>query len=293
MDSPLSPSPLSPGIQLPDTPAGAAALTIVAPVADVRREPASDAELVTQALLNVPALALEEREGWMRIRLSDYEGWVTLRNLGHPAPAPAPESREVAVVLPPVAAIFVDSTGGGAASSAYATTVLPVLSASVADRVQVALPGGSTGWMECADVAIRPAGTPFPPAGPAVATALACRYLGTPYLWGGTTCEGVDCSGLVQVCCRAAGRIIPRDADQQYERVRYIVERGDLRAGDLIYFAFGGAITHVGMMLDDRTYIHAKGEPHSRVMLNSLAPSDDTYSESLTQHYAGGRRPFA
>lgn len=273
----------------PDVLPSVPALAITTPVADVRREPSNDAELVTQALLNVSAEALEEAPGWVRVRLSDYEGWIASRHLGQPAHI----GDEVAIVLPPRATVFAGPMGAAASTHAYATTVLPVLSADLSDRVQVELPGGSAGWVERSEVALRPAAAPFPPASPEEAVALARQFLDTPYLWGGTTAAGIDCSGFAQLCCRAAGRIIRRDADQQYESMPYIVERGNLRTGDLIFFAHDGAITHVAMMLDSARYIHAKGSPDSRVRINSLVPGDDEYHESLAQHFAGARRPFA
>lgn len=266
----------------------AATLAVTVPVADLRREPSNDAELVSQALLNVPAHVLDERAGWSRVRLSDYEGWIATTSLGRQAIL----DDLVAVVLPPAAHIYAGPLGDATADVAYATSVLPVLSADHSERVQVALPGGSAGWMERTDLALRPAAVPFPPSESDVAVALARRFLDTPYLWGGTTIKGIDCSGLVQLCCRAAGRVIPRDADQQYEGIPYIVERGDLRTGDLIYFAHGGAITHTAMMLDATTYIHAKGSPQSRVMINALEPGAGDYNDALAASLAGARRPF-
>lgn len=270
------------------TPASRNTLRVSAAVTDVRREPADSAELVTQALLNTPAEALETREHWVRVRLADYEGWVAS---GHLIMCPAPLG-QVAVVQPPVATIFTGPADDRASGTLYATTVLEALATDTAERIQVALPGGAAGWVNRSDVALRTAAAPFPPAGPEIAVALARMFLGTPYLWGGTTIKGVDCSGLVQLCCRAAGRIIARDANQQYEGIKYVVERGALRTGDLLYFAHAGAITHVGMMLDSTNYIHAKGRPHSRVMINSFPPGADGYSEPLAQLFAGARRPF-
>lgn len=272
-----------------DTLPSLATLAVTVPVADVRREPANDAELVTQALLNASAVVLGEAPGWVHVQLADYEGWIASRHLGQPART----GDEIAVVLLPKATVFAGPMGPAASGHAYATTVLPALSADVFDRVQVALPGGSAGWMDRSDVAIRSAAAPFPSGDPDVALALARQFLDTPYLWGGTTSAGIDCSGFAQLCCRAAGHIIRRDADQQYESIPYLVGIGDLRAGDLIFFAYDGAITHVAMMLDAARYIHAKGSPDSRVRLNSLTPGDADYHESLAQHFAGARRPFA
>lgn len=267
-----------------------AARAVAIGIANVRREPDPDAEVVTQALLQSPTAILEEADGWVRVRLSDYEGWIHVADLA----APPVVTERVAVVQTLRTSVYVASTGDAVGVPAYATTVLPLLSETLEnERLHVALPGGASGWVNTVDVAIRPASEPFQVAGADVALALAVRMLGVPYLWGGISVEGADCSGFAQLCCRAVGRIIRRDADQQYESIPYIVARGDLNAGDLIFFARDGAITHVALMLDASRYIHAKGEPESRVMINSLDPNHAEYSQRLAERYAGARRPFA
>ncbi|HEX8034738.1 MAG TPA: C40 family peptidase [Ktedonobacterales bacterium] len=259
-------------------------------IAGVRREPDPDAEVVTQALLQSPVAVLDNVDGWMRVRLSDYEGWMRIAELG----APSVVSERVAVVQALRATVYTATVGKQAHVPAYATTVLPLLDESLENnRLRVALPGSASGWVDATDVAVRPASEAFPVAGADVALSLARRMLGVSYLWGGTSVEGLDCSGLAQLCCRAAGRVIRRDADQQYESIPYVVARGDLDAGDLIFFARDGAITHVALMLDASRYIHAKGEPESRVMINSLDPNHAEYSQRLADRYAGARRPFA
>jgi cell wall-associated NlpC family hydrolase len=271
----------------------AAIAAIAVSAASVYRQPDSTSEVVTTALFNVPA-EIEELVGtklkqWARIRLSDYEGWVPAASLAVPA-----MSREwLATIVPLSATIYADAEGDRAIGSAYATTVLPAgeMLASAA-RVPVQLPGGASGWLDSSAAEVRPRGTPPPQYGPETAISLARRLLGTPYLWGGTTSQGIDCSGLMQLCCRAAGVTIPRDADQQYKGIPYIVERGDLRAGDLIYFASSGKITHTGLMVDQRSYIHAKGSPESRVLLTGLEPGETNYHSYLAGHYAGARRPW-
>lgn len=271
----------------PDTPAPAETLAIPVGVADLRSAPASDSELVTQALLNTPATVLERSGDWARIQIPDYTGWVRHIALA----APPALSEQLAVVLALRAPIFATADSDETIAPAYVTTTLPIRE-QAASRIRVALPGGRTGWLDTATIAIRPTDAPYPHIGPPAVLILAQQFLGTPYLWGGTTIEGIDCSAFAQLCWRAAGAIIPRDANQQYDAIPYLVARGDLQSSDLIFFAHEGSITHVAIMLDSTRYIHAKGRPQRQVIISSLDPASDLYLPDLAAAYAGARRPM-
>lgn len=88
--------------------------------------------------------------------------------------------------------------------------------------------------------------------------AVAEQLLNTPYLWGGASAFGLDCSGLVQLSMRMAGRLVPRDTDMQERAVGEMLEgdplAGGLARGDLVFWK-----GHVGIMLDGETMIHANG----------------------------------
>ena len=84
--------------------------------------------------------------------------------------------------------------------------------------------------------------------------AIAARFLETPYLWGGRSGFGIDCSGLVQMAMAMTGRAIPRDSDMQHAFFTQEIDRAALRRGDLVFWK-----GHVGLMEDAETLLHANG----------------------------------
>jgi hypothetical protein len=115
------------------------------------------------------------------------------------------------------------------------------------------------GWVR-QDALVSGTGTgPWPGACPFSGPLEAARsYLGAPYEWGGMTDRGIDCSGLVHMAYRRAGRLVPRDANQQ-EAAATPIEEADAQPGDLVCFGEPGAAHHIAFWLGGGRILHATG----------------------------------
>jgi cell wall-associated NlpC family hydrolase len=124
------------------------------------------------------------------------------------------------------------------------------------------------GWVQKAEVAAP---------GDADPVEVARTFLGVPYLWGGLSDRGVDCSGLVHIAYRRTGRIVPRDADQQEEAGEAIGET-EATVGDLVTYGDdegdGGGATHVAFWLGDGRILHATQRDGVDGVLEEPEPAD-------------------
>jgi hypothetical protein len=255
-------------------------------IVDIHRDPDPSSELVTQALMNTPVVVGEVSGGWTYVTLPDYSGWMATNEIETPivrgycegegtCGVPLPYS---IVVTAPYTQLYQRSNTDEILGQVYLATVLPYIDLVHPQRLRVALPGRAEGWLARADVAVRRNTELFPQRELAVVTSYAKAFLGVPYLWGGTSWHGIDCSSLVQLCYRMGGYILPRDARPQYEALSHDITREQMQTGDLIFFG-RKQITHVALALNQHEYIHAEGQQYNQVTINSLDKGHPAYLE--------------
>jgi cell wall-associated NlpC family hydrolase len=107
------------------------------------------------------------------------------------------------------------------------------------------------------------------------------KYIGVPYVWGGSTPSGFDCSGFVKYVFDKHGIPLPRTAATQYGAGKS-VKKADLRKGDLVFFGENGRITHVGIYMGDGNFIHASSSKGV-----TITPLNNSY---WSVRYYGARR---
>lgn len=250
---------------------------VTEPVANMYSRPSRDADVVSQAIYSTNVAILEETKDWVKIRTPDaYTGWIpasTVLRRGAYA-----TSGRVAAVANLFASVYreKDITKHQPMITTPFEARLEVVADSGERWLEVRLPDGQTGWVQSGDVRFGAVKLSI-----ADTIELSRRFLGLPYLWGGTSTFGYDCSGFTQMLCRRRGVLIPRDADQQaawdgMEKVA--LDR--LKPGDLLYFGSRpDHITHTGMYIGNGEFINAT--PYKDPVIQICRLEDEHWKELL------------
>jgi hypothetical protein len=273
------------------------AAVVINTVENMFRDPTTDIDVVSQALLgeNVKVLKQEKTaagEEWCRIETPDtYQGWVVASSLRFlkPGEKPYASSGKVFVVTALLANTYrePDVTAHKPVKAAPISTVLEIAAERNQRWLEISLPCGSKAFVQRGDGDLREAPWTWPRLPVADTVALSKRFLGINYLWGGRSPLGLDCSGFVQLVYKMSGLPILRDADIQMTKSGLLeVPKGQEQAGDLIFFGRDiEHISHVGMMIDGENFINDTTYQTPCVRIDSLKV------ERWAKLYQAARRP--
>lgn len=258
---------------------------VCAAALDLRVRPSHREELGTQLLLGeVVALVGKARQGWLPVRsIGDgYRGWVRdwgLVRVGENR-ARRWRSRATTRVAVPAAHATARPGAGIGVSPLFFGSFVIAGRASGGHR-HVELPDGRVGWVNAGALS-RPGD-----AVPSIESRL-MSLLGTPYLWGGRSGAGMDCSALVQLALAEQGIAMPRDARDQHAASRPLPKGESPREGDLAFFrAPGEPVGHVGLALGGGLFVHSRGW----VRVGSIEPEHPLCDKPLAAQFLGWFRP--
>ncbi|MFC2710315.1 NlpC/P60 family protein [Hoylesella oralis] len=256
-------------------------------VCNLRQAADYDAGQASQALLGMPLRVNRKSGAWLQVTTpDDYESWVlaqTVRQVTRTELAAWNTGGQVVVTA---LYAFVHER-----PDARAQTVSDVVAG---DRLKllgkrgtffhVAYPDGRKGYLHVRNGQEIRAWRRTVKRNAASIIASAKRLIGLPYMWGGTSTKGVDCSGFVRTTLLMHDIVIPRDASQQAykgEHLEIAPDFGNLMAGDLVFFGSRDEetgkphVSHVGIYLGNKKFIHSLGFVH----ISSFNPQDKEYDE--------------
>lgn len=270
------------------TPARPACGVVTLAALDLRRHPAHTSEMKSQLLLGETVrIERASRDGqwlWVRNDTDGYQGWIRSWGIVPCSAARARRWRERARGL--VASAYAEIRAGRGAGA----LVSPVFwnGRLIAGPVRAGyrsaeLPDGRRGWIAAA--AMR-----TPQTRPPDLVARVRSLLGVPYLWGGRTPLGIDCSALVQLLLLEQGISLPRDAHDQYRASISLPLDRPAEFGDLLFFGVPRRrLAHVGLAVGGGYFVHARG----RVLIGSADPDNPMCDRELLAQLRARHKPPA
>lgn len=266
-------------------------------VANIRSAPKHSAELATQALLGTPLKVLKKEGSWYLVQTPDqYISWVDSGGIQLMDKQDFSEWNQLSK------AVFTDHGGFVFTSEDEKEIVSDLVAGNIIalewsgnDHQEVLFPDGRSGFVKNEQLIPMEVWSETRQLSPENLIQTAKAMMGVPYLWGGTSIKGVDCSGFTKTIFFLNGQVIPRDASQQIgegEEVDREKNWESLEVGDLLFFGEKATATnkekvvHVGMWIGDNSFIHSRG----RVRISSFDPKSPDYDEYELNRYLRTKR---
>ncbi len=285
---------------LPDASLGADTLGVVTiSVANIRSQPKHSGELATQATMGTPLRLLKKEGNWHLVQTPDkYISWMQGSFVPmDTATYAAWQATDKLIFTAPYGFAYQDETFDSPVSDLVMGNVM-ALEGENRVAYWVRFPDGREGYVQKDDALPYDEWVANAEATEETLVATAMQLIGVPYLWGGTSSKGVDCSGYTKTIYFMNGHVLPRDASQQVHAGELIDETKNfdqLRPGDLLFFGRAATdstnerVTHVGMWIGNDEFIHAPGlEAYVRV--SSVDPEAENYDEPNLNRYLRSKR---
>ena len=267
-------------ILLPDPSLGDSICGIInVSVAPIRDRSSHTAQMVDQAIMGNWVKILVENEDWYLIQTHyKYVGWITksavhkctnnfLSDWNEKARYRIKKLNSIIYSEPNMSSIPISD--GVLNNRLYITKDL-------VDWSEVILPDGRVGFIEKQDIELMTQDKDLTDQ-ISIVISNALSMKGVPYLWGGNSSKGNDCSGFTQTAFMASGIQLPRDARQQAKIGKPIID-DQLKEGDLLFFGTGDRITHVGISMGGDKFIHQGSKLEGKVDIHSLNPDSPLYN---------------
>jgi len=265
-------------------------------VANIRTKPKHSAELATQALLGTVVDVLKHDGEWYLIQTPDkYLAWIDHGGLVLIEDKRKWAEEEKIIYTSSSGFVYKDSSTEGAVISDIVMGCQLVIVAEMEDYYQVRYPDGRLGFVRIEETDRYSVWFGKLDASGELIESIAKMMTGSPYLWGGTSAKGVDCSGFIKMAYLMNGLVIPRDASLQINAgkvVDSLLQFEGLEKGDLVFFGKAATdstkqrTTHVGIWLGDSEFIHAS----KYVRVSSINPAKNNFDEFNKNRYLGARR---
>ncbi|MBA4852279.1 C40 family peptidase [Emticicia sp. BO119] len=258
-------------------------------VANIRSMPRESAELATQALLGTSLKVLEKDRNWYLVQTPDhYIGWVDGSTIKRKLKAEIDtyQSQMKLMFARPFGFAYTSADENTQTVSDLTWGDLFVVKDTLTDFYEVAYPDARKGFIPKREAISYQDWKQMTTPSPEALTKTAFRMIGLPYLWGGTSWKGVDCSGYMRMVYQTNGILLPRDASQQ-AFVGEDVAFENLKVGDLLFFGEKATpekperVVHVGMWLGNNEFIHSSG----MVRVSSFDATSANYDAGNANRY--------